>query len=261
MSIHEQFRLEGRVALVTGSTKGIGRAIAEGFAAAGAKVYLHGRDAVAGRALAEKLGGGFIDADLARAGGVATIVQTLTARESRLDVLVNNAGMEHVMPLGTPAFDIATFDKMWQVNVRSAIELLHELVPLLKASGHASVINITSIHDTMPYPQNTPYSMTKAALAMLSKGAAVELAPLGIRVNNLAPGAVETDINRAVIEQIGRDKFAEWIPAGRVAKVEEMVGPALFLASEASSYVTGTTLYADGGYLQHLVRYRPALDQ
>lgn len=257
MSILDQFRLDGRIALVTGSTKGIGKAIAQGFAAAGAKVYLHGRDVAAGEALAKELGGVFVAADLSTTQGVAGIVQTISSREKKLDILVNNAGMEHVMPLGTDAFSITTFDKMWTVNVRSAVDLLNQFVPMLRASGHASVINVTSIHDTMPYPQNTAYSMTKAALAMLTKGSAVELAPLGIRVNNLAPGAVETDINRAVIEQIGRDKFAEWIPAGRVANVSEMVGPAIFLASAASSYVTGATLYADGGYLQHLVRYRP----
>lgn len=257
MNILDQFRLDGRIALVTGSTKGIGKAIAQGFAAAGAKVYLHGRDVAAGEALAEKLGGVFVAADLSTTQGVAGIVQAISSREKKLDILVNNAGMEHVMPLGTDAFSITTFDKMWTVNVRSAVDLLNQFVPMLRASGHASVINVTSIHDTMPYPQNTAYSMTKAALAMLTKGSAVELAPLGIRVNNLAPGAVETDINRAVIEQIGRDKFAEWIPAGRVANVAEMVGPAIFLASAASSYVTGATLYADGGYLQHLVRYRP----
>ena len=109
----------------------------------------------------------------------------------------------------------------------------------------------------MPYPHNAAYSMTKAELAMFTKTAAVELAPDGIRVNNLAPGAVETDINREVLDEIGREKFAEWIPAGRVGQTREMVGPALFLASPASSYVTGATLYADGGYLQNLVRYRP----
>ncbi len=82
----------------------------------------------------------------------------------------------------------------------------------------------------------------------------MELAPHGIRVNNLAPGAVETDINRAILDRIGRDRFAEWIPLGRVGQTSDMVGPALFLASDASRYVTGTTLVADGGYLQHLVR-------
>lgn len=95
------------------------------------------------------------------------------------------------------------------------------------------------------------------ALAMFTKAIAVELAPFGVRVNNLAPGAVETEINRDVIQEIGENKFREWIPAGRVAQSDEMIGPVVFLASDAASYVTGATLYADGGYLQNLVRYRP----
>ena len=94
---------------------------------------------------------------------------------------------------------------------------------------------------------------------MFTRTIAIELGPEGIRVNNLAPGAVETDINRVVLDQIGRQQFQEWIPLGRVAQTSEMVGPALFLASDASRYVTGATLYADGGYMQHLVRYRPVL--
>jgi NAD(P)-dependent dehydrogenase (short-subunit alcohol dehydrogenase family) len=99
--------------------------------------------------------------------------------------------------------------------------------------------------------------MSKAALNMFSRSLALELGPKGIRVNNLSPGAVETDINKDVIDQIGRDKFGEWIPLGRVSTVQEMIGPAIFLASDASSYVNGATLYADGGYMLNLVRYRP----
>jgi NAD(P)-dependent dehydrogenase (short-subunit alcohol dehydrogenase family) len=101
--------------------------------------------------------------------------------------------------------------------------------------------------------------MSKAALAMFSKTVALEVAPSGIRVNSLAPGAVETELNRDVLDRIGRDKFADWIPLGRVARTEEMVGPALFLASQASSYMTGATLFVDGGYMQNLVRYRPSI--
>jgi NAD(P)-dependent dehydrogenase (short-subunit alcohol dehydrogenase family) len=170
-------------------------------------------------------------------------------------VLVNNAGMESIMSI--EHMDMATFDRIWSVNVRAAVELTHLLLPLLKRSGAASIINVTSIHDTMPYPHNAAYSMSKAALAMFTKTIAVELAPHGIRANNFAPGAVETDINRDVLQDIGHENFRQWIPAGRVAQTSEMIGPALFLASDASSYVTGATLYADGGYLQNLVRYRP----
>ncbi len=247
--------LDGKIALVTGSTGGIGKAIAQGFAAAGARVWVHGRNPAAGESLAAELKGRFVRADLAQAEEVAHLAQTLLDHETHLDILVNNAGVEIIMPL--EHLNLDDLDTIWKVNVRAPFDLTHRLLPLLKQSTGASIINITSIHDTMPYPHNAAYSASKAALAMFTKAIAVELAPLGIRVNNFAPGAVETEINREVIHAIGEDKFREWIPLGRVAQTDEMIGPALFLASAASSYVTGTTLYADGAYLQNLVRYRP----
>jgi NAD(P)-dependent dehydrogenase (short-subunit alcohol dehydrogenase family) len=244
--------LRNKVAVVTGSSRGIGRAIGEAFMRAGARVWFHGPR--------EEFGlPNYVAADLTRPGDVRRMVETIAGSESRLDLLVNNAGIEPVMPL--EALDLARFDECFAVNVRSAVQLTSELLPLLKRSAEAgagaSIINVTSIHDTVPYPHNAAYSMSKAALAMFTKVAAVELAPFRIRVNNLSPGAIETEINREVIEQIGRENFAEWIPAGRVGSVDDVVGPALFLASDAASYVTGTTLHADGGYRHHLVRYRP----
>ncbi len=249
------FDLSGKIALVTGSTKGIGKRIAQGLAEAGATVYVHGRDAAEGEEVAAGLGGTFLKADLSREGDVKDLAERLLGSASRLDVLVNNAGMEIIMPF--EKFDLSTYDRIFQVNVRAVMQLTHLLLPLLKKSCRASVINVTSIHETVPYPHNGVYCMTKSALAMATKVLSLELAPSKIRVNNFAPGAVETDMNRDVIEEIGRDKFAEWIPLGRVAHVDEMIGPALFLASDASSYVTGTTVFADGGYAQNLVRYRP----
>jgi gluconate 5-dehydrogenase len=145
---------------------------------------------------------------------------------------------------------------MWQVNLRAPAQLIHALLPKLQAACSASVINVKSIHQTVPYPHNSGYAMTKAALGMLTQTLSIELAPLGIRVNNFAPGAVETDMNREIIERMRKD-FAEWIPAGRVAHTDEMIGPAVFLASDESGYVNGATLVADGGYSHNLVRYRP----
>jgi gluconate 5-dehydrogenase len=179
----------------------------------------------------------------------------MAAEEEKLDILVNNAAVEIIMPFEETDFGRA--EQIWQLNVRGAMELTHALLPLLKKSGRASIINVTSIHDTMPYPNNVDYNASKAALAMFTRTIALELAPLGIRANNLAPGAVYTDLNREVIRKIGVDNFKQWIPVGRVAEAEEMIGPAIFLASDASSYVNGTTLYVDGGYMYNLVRYRP----
>jgi gluconate 5-dehydrogenase len=249
-----QVDFRGKVAVVTGSSRGIGRAIAEAFSVAGARVWFHGTSDE-GRTVAEAVKQPFVRADFTRVEEIGAMAETLVAQEKRLDILVNNAGIEPIMPLDS--IDWSQYEACFNVNVRAAVQLTTALLPLLKSAGAASVINITSIHDSVPYPHNAVYSMTKAALNMFTKVAAIELAPHGIRVNSLAPGAIETDMNREVIDKIGREKFAEWIPAGRVGTVEEVVGPALFLASDAASYVTGETLYADGAYRHHLVRYRP----
>ena len=255
MDISGLFSLKGKVALVTGSGRGIGKALAEGFAAAGAKVWVNARDPEKGKKVAEAIGGRFIRADIASSADIQAMAASLRDEEGRLDILVNNAAIEVIMPFEKT--DLSISDKIWRVNVRAAEELTLALLPLLKKSMGASIINLTSIHDTMPYPHNLDYNMSKAALNMFTRTLALELGPMGIRINNLAPGPVETDLNREVIDEIGRDKFAEWVPSGRVAKVEEMIGPAIFLASAASSYVNGATLYADGGYMLNLVRYRP----
>jgi gluconate 5-dehydrogenase len=255
MSVYDRFSLQGKIALVTGSTRGIGRAISKGLAEAGARVWVHGGNEREVAALAGELACCYFKADFTRPEEIKAMVDTIAAQEPRLDVLVNNAGVEVVMPF--ERIDMDTVDMIWMVNARAAVEVTHRLLPLLKQSPGASIINVTSIHDTMPYPHNVAYSMSKAALSMFTRTIAVELAPYGIRANNLAPGAVETEINRDVLDAIGRKRFREWIPVGRVASTDEMIGPALFLASDASRYVTGATLYADGGYLQNLVRYRP----
>ena len=120
-----------------------------------------------------------------------------------------------------------------------------------KAKG-ASIINVTSIHETVPVRTQAYYCMAKAALSMLTKVAALEFAAKEIRVNNIAPGAIETDMNRELIQEMD---FEQWIPMGRVGNSDEIVGPVIFLASEASSYVTATTVTVDGGYAQNLLRY------
>lgn len=254
MDIFEQFSLQGKTALITGSGRGIGKAIAQGFAAAGARVWLTDILESEGMQAAQELGSRFVKADLTRSADIQALAAQLAAAEERLDILVNNAGVDRIMSL-TKA-NMEAFDEVWKVNVRGPVELTHLLLPLLRKSTGASIINITSIHQFVPHPGNFPYNMAKAALDMFAKSMAQELSHEGIRINNLAPGAVETDINRQILADMGHENFNQWIPLGRVAQTHEMVGPALFLASDASRYVTGTTLLADGGYLQNLVRYR-----
>ena len=247
-----RFPLEGKIALVTGATQGIGQALARGLAEAGAFVWVHGRYST-GEEFAREIGGAFVRAELEAEADVTMLARTILARGRPLHVLINNAAFLADMRLET--IDLTEMDRIWKVNVRAPTQLIRDLLPALRAASGASVINVTSIHEDVPHPNSAAYNMSKAALAMLTKTAAVELAPLRIRVNNLAPGAVETDINRALIEHIGRQKFNKWIPTGRVGSTEDMIGPALFLASDASRYVTGVTLFADGGYRLNLVRY------
>lgn len=247
------FSLVGRRALVTGGTRGIGLAIAQGFIAAGADVWIHGRDPE-DVAIANRIGAQFLHADLSDPAAISRLGQQMATMGERLDILVNNAGVE--TPMAMTDLSLNVLDETWAVNARAPVLVIQAMLPLLQASGNASVINITSIHADIPYAGNIAYCMAKAAQEMSTRVAAIELAPYGVRVNSLAPGAIETDINRSVLDEIGRDKFAEWIPSGRVGTVAEVVGPAIFLASEAASYVTGASVCADGAYSRNLVRYR-----
>ncbi len=244
------FDLTGKTALVTGGTQGIGFAIAQGLKAAGANVWIHGLELQTTQRIAAENGFQALYGDLREDHAAERIADTFLSQERRLDVLVNNAGFEHYFPIENASEQ--EIRDMFSVNLRSPYFLLNRLLPALKNSPGASVINITSIHETVPVRTNGTYCMTKAALAMLTKVAALELAKYRIRVNNLAPGAILTDMNRAMVERMD---FSEWIPLGRVGDVKELAGPAVFLASDAASYVTGTTLFVDGGYHENLLRY------
>lgn len=249
------FSVANKIVLITGSTTGIGRTLAEGFQAAGAEVWGHGPDPAQLDDLDSVLAGRVVTADFTQPEQIEAMAAELAQKLPRLDVLINNAGIEIIMPM--ELWDMAIFHKTLQINTYAPVHLTNLLLPLLKQSPGASIINLTSVHETLPYPHNAAYSMSKAALNMFTKTMSLELAPFGIRINNLAPGAVETNMNREVLKRIGHDKFAEWIPLGRVAQAAEMVPPAIFLASDASIYMTGATLFQEGGYIHNLVRYRP----
>lgn len=247
--------MQGMNALVTGATHGIGAAIARGFAEQGAKVIVHGRHAADGEGLASEIGGHFVRADLRDSSGVDSLCEFVLATFPHIDVIVNNAGME----VGSPVASIegGVLLKTMYVNFHAPVLIVTGLLPRLASlGGGASVINVASIHSHVPAYGNTAYSASKAALHMFTKTAAIELAEFGVRVNTLSPGAIRTDHNQALIREIGESNFREWIPAGRVGDANELVGAAVFLATSASSYVTGTELVVDGGYSQHLVRYR-----
>jgi NAD(P)-dependent dehydrogenase (short-subunit alcohol dehydrogenase family) len=249
--IAEYFKLEGKHVLITGSTRGIGEAFAKGFKSAGCEVWIHGREEHDCKRVAESLGAHWVHGDLEKMEEIDQVADKIL-KSGRLDILINNAAMEEFNPI--EKFDPDLFDKIFMVNVKSAMILINKLLPLLVKSGKGNILNITSIHQEIPYPKNSLYSMSKAALGMLTKCLALELAQFNIRVNNLAPGAVRTDINKEVIDSM-EDKFREWIPLGRVASTDEMIGSALYLCSDASSYATGATFFVDGGYKENIVRY------
>jgi gluconate 5-dehydrogenase len=248
--IKDLFCLKGKTAFISGGTRGIGLAIAIGLQDAGAHVWIHGSKEDTTRRIADKYGFSFAFADLRNAKEREYMVESLLERLEVLDILVNNAGFEILKKIGeTGETDL---DDHFQVNTKSPYRLVQALLPLLQKAANPAVINVTSIHQQVPVRNNGAYCMAKAALEMFTKVAALEFGPLGIRVNNLAPGAIETDMNRELIRQMD---FPSWIPLGRVGKTEDLVGPAVFLASDASCYITGATLYVDGGYKENLLRY------
>ncbi|MFZ5748019.1 MAG: SDR family oxidoreductase [Pseudomonadota bacterium] len=244
------FRLDGRVALVTGGSRGIGRMIAAGYVAQGAKVYVSSRKAAACEETAAELGPNCIalPMDISTVEGCRALAAALAEREERLDILVNNAGAAWGVPFDE--FPESGWDKVMDLNVKSPFFLTQALHGLLKAgaaTGHAAkVINITSIDGQRVNPWQTySYQASKAALIHLTRRVAAELIRDNIVVSSLAPGAFPSDMNKAARDH--GDGVAKRIPAGRIGVAEDMAGAAIFLASRAGDYVVGDTLTVDGG--------------
>lgn len=248
-------RLAGRRALVTGASGGIGEAIAEAFVREGAQVIVHGRHAERTRAVAERLGATFVVADLADSSGPDRVAEV--AAERPLDILVNNAAFE----VGRRIEDLTTdvYQEMLQVDLIAPLQLMRLCLPAMRNSSYPSVINVTSIHESVPVAGNGGYASAKAALAMITRIASIEWGQYGIRVNNLAPGAVRTAMNSRLLDEIGENVFSGWIPERRVAVPAEIGTVAVFLACSESSYMTGSTVVVDGGYSNNLVRYPPGI--
>ena len=240
-----------RAVLITGGGGGIGAALSTGFAAAGDGIIVLDRDAETAEAVAAALRakGGQAEAVVCDLTNEAQVLKMLQGLGGRLDVLINNAGIEQRAVTGTDSYG-ADWRRLMAVNLDSAAFLTQAALPLLEAAK-GCVINIASIQAyAVLHTANTAYTVSKAAIAQLTKAMAVEYAPKGVRVNAIAPGVVETPM----IRQAGMDParlklFLDRIPMQRFAKPEEIVGPAQFLASSTASYVTGVILPVDGGFL------------
>jgi glucose 1-dehydrogenase len=253
----------GRVAVITGSSKGIGKAIAMEFAKAGYSVVLNARTEEELKRSADDISKSIKDSnrvisipgDISQEHVCVSLIESTVKQFGRIDVMVNNAGISGESKKIHELTE-KDWDEVIDVNLKGAFLCTREVVKNMinnKNNGQGktnnySIINISSVHEQTPQPQSAQYAASKGGMELLTKTAALELADKGIRVNGIAPGAIATDMNKELLEdQQKREKKEQQIPVHRIGKPEEIAKIALFLASDDASYVAGTTIYADGG--------------
>jgi glucose 1-dehydrogenase len=248
--------LQGKVAIVTGGNSGIGKAIVEYLAALGARVVIDYRShPEATEELQREIGsyGGCsfgVHADVSKLDDIQKLIDAAVAQYGRIDVMVNNAGVE----TRTSVLDTTPeqYDKVLDVNLRGVFFATQYAAKQMIAQGDGGrIINISSVHEDWPMPGNTAYCLAKGGVRMLTRTAALELAPHGINIVNVGPGAVATPINDSTMNDPElMAKLNAAIPLGRMARPEEIAKVVGFLASDAASYITATTIFADGGIMQ-----------
>lgn len=246
------FDLTGRTALVTGSSQGIGRALAQGLAEAGATVVVHGRDrAKAERAASEIAASTGREThvaifDVTDASAVDAGVADVEARLGTPDILVNNAGVQRRNPIAE--FTDEDWHDLVATNLTSAFLLSRRVAKGMIERGSGRIVSIGSVQSQLARPSIAPYSATKGAIVMLTKGLCADLAPHGISVNALAPGYFATELTQQLVDD---PEFSAWVaqrtPAGRWGDVADLVGTLVFLSSDAAAFVNGQTIYVDGG--------------
>ncbi len=254
------FSLEGRTALVTGASRGIGASIARALDRAGARVALAARTGEQLRAVAAGLHHEpvVIEADLADPDCPARLAKEASAQLGGIDVLVNNAALAARLPV--EELDAALVDRLYAVNVRAPLLLIAALVPSMRTRSSGSIINLSSVSGVVGTPRRSAYAATKGAIDAATRSLAMELGPHGIRVNSVAPGVVDTDLwakNKAipgVVEQVEAQT-----PLRRWSVPEDIADVVVFLASDAARFVTGETLCADGGMAKTLDLYGGAV--
>lgn len=249
-----QFSLTGRVAIVTGSSRGIGRAVAQGLAGVGAVVTVNGRDRELTQTVADTIAaaGGTslaVPANISKTAEIERLIQTTVDRFGRLDILVNNAGIspsykraEHVSE--------AEWDDVIEVNLKGTFLCCQAAGRIMIQQKSGRIVNVSSIGGRTALPHLIAYCAAKGGVEQLTRVLAVEWAQHNIMVNAIAPAYVETDLTKGLRENRKlHEELIRQTPLGRLAKVEEVVGAAIYLASDAASYVTGHTLYVDGGWM------------
>jgi gluconate 5-dehydrogenase len=245
------FDLSGRLALITGSSDGIGFALASGLGAAGARVVLNGRDAEKLAAAQERLAGQGIIAEAARfdvadRSAVFDSVDRIERSVGAIDILINNAGIQRRNPFET--FPEEAWREIVAINIDGAFHVAQAVGGRMVARKRGRIINICSVASELGRATIVPYAVSKGGLRQMTRGLSAEWAKHNIQINAIAPGYIRTPLNQALLDD---QEFSAWVsartPAGRWAEPEELVGAAIFLASDAASYVNGHVLYVDGG--------------
>jgi len=244
-------RLNDRIAIVTGAARGIGLAIAQRFAAEGAKVIMSDVLDKEGEAAAEAIGATYMHCDVSKTSDVTALVNAVVAKHGAVDILANNAGIA----VGSDFLEVteADFDRVIGINLKGSFFMLQacarQMVKQVQAGRKpGAIINMSSVNDTLAIPAIVTYCISKGGVSQLTRSTALALAPHGIRVNAIGPGTIETDMAKGVLaDQAALNRAMSRTPLGRVGAPSEVASIAAFLASDDASYVTGETIYVDGG--------------